>query len=108
MKNQALVCFAGAAAQRRFNVKGWRHYQARSDFESATSDLQYLVGSDKEHQALVNEIDSKAQKMIKDPFIWSCIERLAAALLKRHELSGKQAVQILRDHRSRPSNCGRV
>ena len=64
LENMALVCFAGPAAQRRFNPRGYRHVHADGDFQQAVTLLTCLVGSDKELEAYLKLINVRARQFV--------------------------------------------
>lgn len=95
LENMAMVCFAGPAAQRRFNPRGWRNYHGEDDFHQAVNLLSYLASSNDQLQAYVNLIEICAHDVVSAQ--WHLIEDLASALLERGELTGRECRNLLRE-----------
>ncbi|MHA1554171.1 MAG: hypothetical protein ACTSU0_07150 [Alphaproteobacteria bacterium] len=97
VENMALVCCAGPAAQRRFEPKRFRIYHAQGDWYEAINLLSYLTDDDEVLSAHFKLIDLRARKFVAVPFNWMLIENLAAALLDRRQLTGKEVRAVLVD-----------
>ncbi len=97
LENMALVCCAGPAAERRFNARGYRTYHGKGDWQYAIDLLSHLSGDDEILSAYFNLIDLQARKFVHLPWVWSCIEDLAAALLEHKELTGKQVRSVIEE-----------
>ncbi len=89
------ICLAGPLAQRRFNLKGWRAYHGRKDFETAFDIIQHLVGSDEEAVAYLKLLDIQSKKILELDHVWGAVEVLASALIEHRKLSGKDATAVI-------------
>ena len=96
LENAALVCLAGPAAERRFNPKGFRHAGSSGDRRHAIDLLSYLTGSAEELEAYLGLVAVRARQFVADPRTWFLIDRLAARLLERPELTGNEVRRAIR------------
>lgn len=97
IENMALVLYAGPAAQKRFNSKGFRRYHAGSDWSRASQLLSYVVGDSDVHAAYIKLIDLQATKLIGLPNHWPVIKGIAEALLEHHTLDRKSVHGVILD-----------
>ncbi len=95
LENKALVCLAGPAAQRRFNPHGYRHYHGKSDYRQAVDLLSYIAPEPEELGAYIGLIKIRARNFVGRPDMWAAIEAVAAALLDRGEIPGKEIKPII-------------
>lgn len=96
LENAALVYLAGAAAERRFSPKGFRHAGSSGDRHQAIELLSYLTGSNEELEAYLRLVDVRARQLVADPLNWFLINGLAARLLERQELTGDEVLRAIR------------
>jgi hypothetical protein len=98
LESRALVDFAGAAAQRRFNPKGFRWTHCATDHEHAQDMILRLCGGDAEGEEAKwywKLIEARANSFVRIPDNWRAIRAVARALLKHRELSGERIVEII-------------
>ena len=95
LENMALVCFAGPAAQRKFNPHGYRHRDAWGDHHQAMLVLGYMVGNDEELEAYLRLVEVRATNFVRNDHTWTEIEAVAAALLERKVLTGKATRELI-------------
>ena len=84
-----LVCLAGPAAQRRFNVRSYRKQHAASDFDMAAELALRLNSSAKAANAYLAWLHIRADDLVAAR--WKIVTALADLLLERTEL-GRDAV----------------
>ena len=89
-ENFALVCFAGPAAQRRFNPKGYRSYHGADDIHQALGMLGYLAGDDEILAAYWKLVDLQARAFIESAVNWRTVEHLATVLLDQRTMTGTE------------------
>ena len=92
----ALVCLAGPAAQRRFNPKGFRHHHGEGDRHQAVDLLSRLSGHPDVLGAHMGLVEAQARAFVENRGNWAAIEALAAALLDRLEIPGREIASIIR------------
>ncbi len=99
LENMALVDLVGPAAERRFNPRGYRHNYSNSDYHHAVDLLSCIAPEPDELGAYVGWIEIRARNFVRRDDMWAAIEALAAALLDRREIPGKEIKPIiLRSH----------
>jgi hypothetical protein len=81
------VCLAGAVAQRQIDPRRFRHYNSRSDYESAQELLTHLAGADDELAAYWRLLQIQTKNILNLTDVWHCVERVADALLQSKALS---------------------
>jgi len=96
-ENFALVCFAGPAAQRRFNPKGYRSYHGADDIHQAIGMLDYLSGGDEILEAYAKLINLRARAFIASALHWRSIEHLATTLLDQHTMAGPEVRAVIQE-----------
>jgi len=89
------ICYAGDIAERRYNARGVRHYHAESDRHSAIEVLSYVAGSPMEFEAWLKLLYIRTENLLSSPGTWRAVERLAAALVQRRAIPGKEAREII-------------
>jgi hypothetical protein len=94
-KVQSLL--AGVIAQRRYNPRSVRGNPASSDFHAAVNILSCVSGGTKEIEAWLKLLHIRTENMLANPDIWRAVERLAAALMERRTIPGKEATEIIRE-----------
>ena len=91
------VCIAGPCAQRIFNPSGFRHRDARSDYEHATDMLSRITrGNQEEMSAYWKLLKIQTQGFLE--LQWKMVGLVAEALLEQEELSRKQVQQLMFDY----------
>jgi hypothetical protein len=86
IEHRIVVSFAGPIAQRRFNARTCRHYNAHEDYVTATNLAGYLVGSDKERDAYLNWVWVHTENFIEQE--WPQVETVAKWLLEHETMTG--------------------
>ena len=95
----ARIALAGGIAQRRAAPRSVRAWHGESDRHAAIECLvAYLdgTGPGKILDAYLRAVHLEAEAMLGGPW-WRAVEALAAALLERTTLGGKEAEQIIRE-----------
>ena len=82
------ICMAGPIAQKRYNPKGYRHYNASSDHEEALNVLYKMSGSKEEIEAWWKLLEVRTGALVN--LKWREIEHIAEALLDRHTLTAQE------------------
>ncbi len=95
LENKALVCLAGPAAQRRFSPRGYRWVHGEGDYRQAVELLSYISPESKELGAYIGLIDIRARNFVRRDDMWAAIEAVAAALLDRGEIPGREIKPII-------------
>ncbi len=96
VQKQIVILFAGNIAEERFvgrEIEGWEDL---TDTEKAYQLACSLVGSREELDAFLNWLFIRAKGYINNKVIWEAIDALAIELIKKKELSGKEAFEIYR------------
>ena len=89
-ENFALVCFAGPAAQRRFNPTGYRSYHGADDVHQAIGMLIYLAGDNEILTTYAKLMNLQARAFIESAVNWRTVEHLAAVLLDQRTMTGAE------------------
>ena len=100
IEREVKICFAGNAAESARlgrEVRGGAHH----DFASAVDLLSHLTGSNEEIEAYANWLWVCTKNKIKTPLNWSLITALAQELLKKREMSGREAKRFLNETQER-------
>ncbi len=95
LENKALVCLAGPAAQRRFSPRGYRWVHGDTDYRHAVELLSYTSPEPDELGAYVGLIEIRARNFVGRRDMWAAIKALAAALLDRGEIPGREIKPII-------------
>ncbi len=97
LENLALVSFAGAAAERRFNPRGRWRQGAENDYHWA---MELLSRREPDNEALGKYCDIivlRARNAVGHPLVWPVIEHLAARLLECRTMTGPQVLEAIRE-----------
>lgn len=81
-EKNAIVTLAGEAAQRTFSANV-RPPAPRGDWDQASHQMSYFVGSDRELEAYLKWLRIRAEEFVENPVNWNMIEAVAAVLLPR-------------------------
>lgn len=92
-EKEAVVAFAGPAAQRKFNPRTVRHVQGYRDRHHAIDLIENFVDSNEELEAYLKLLNIRARQLVEK--WWPFVEVLANALLERRTISGRKATEIL-------------
>ena len=95
IENLAFIALAGPAAQRRFSPRGYRHLHGSDDLSGAAHLLFEMTGNTEENDAYFRLIEVRARNFVRRPRIWTAIEAVAAALLERKTLTGKETRAVI-------------
>ncbi len=90
----AVYCFAGFAAQKRFDPRSARNSHARSDREAALEGLRFLYPPD-EIRLHWRILKMRAEAFVRGHGVWDAVTALAEALIARKTLSGEEAREIM-------------
>jgi hypothetical protein len=94
IENLVAVCYAGPIAERRFNVRTYRHFHAQSDYERAANLAGYLVGSDKELEAYLKWLWVRTENFVEQEW-WEQIQTVAELLLDRETVNGASIRELV-------------
>ncbi|HEY6701787.1 MAG TPA: hypothetical protein VI137_13415 [Pseudolabrys sp.] len=86
-----MIFLGGPIAERRAFPRSLRHWHTHGDYTKATDISGSVCGSTEEESAFLNWLAIKTQKILD--LRWNQIERIAAALIERRRLSGKEIVE---------------
>jgi hypothetical protein len=93
---ECLVSAAGGLAQSRLPDPG--DLGDGDDWEKIETQVPDLARRwRKKPEDVKARIRKKTSKLLDDPHVWHAVERLAEALLAKREISGKEAVLVIRD-----------
>jgi hypothetical protein len=87
---------AGEIAQRRYSLCSVRCRHASSDRATAIDILTYFTAEQMELEAWVKLLHIRTVNLLSNPDIWRAVERLAAALMERRTIPGKEATEIIK------------
>ena len=93
----AQLSLAGEIAQRRFSPRSVRRYHAKSDRMNAIDLLSPLTVDIKELEAWLKLLHIRTENMLSNPDAWNAVKRLAAALVQKRTIRGKEAVETIRE-----------
>jgi hypothetical protein len=91
----AFICLAGPAAERRRLPRVPRESSHQKRIRNAEALLGHISDSREARLKKKLRLESQVEAMFQRPDVWSSIEQLAEALLKRGTISGKETVHIL-------------
>jgi hypothetical protein len=97
IEEDVIVRLAGGAAQRRFRPSSVRSYHSRTDNESATDLLMYIVGDERELKAYWRWLMVRTENFVRCPPRRMQIQSVAKALMERKTLSPGELRQIYVD-----------
>jgi hypothetical protein len=86
---QALIDFAGGIAEARFKGSR-RRLGACRDRNNALTLLERLSGSRKECEAYAAWLYARTENLLAQGYVWRMVEAVAAELLRKGTLSGRQ------------------
>ncbi len=90
IENNVLVLYAGLLAEARFTGRR-NHIGASQDYRTAVNLAGYACGSDEELSKYLAWLFCRAKAVIdNNPFFWPAVTDLAADLMNRREISGRQ------------------
>ena len=95
MEKLVRILCAGKIAQRKFNPKGYRRYQDKSDRERAIDILMSYTGSTEEVEAYYRLLVVQTHNALSDPDLWRAVKVLAGVLVESPTLSGKRASKVI-------------
>lgn len=104
IEDQILTSLAGPAAQRKFKPRSVRHVHGRSDRELAIDLASYVAGSHRQLEAFLKWMWVRAEDLVETN--WSTTVDLAATLLERRKLSGRQVQDWLGSWMD--AKCGKI
>ena len=90
LEREVLIALAGLAAEARQTGEYNRDAAAR-DLRYARQLSVQRAGNDRQAERLERRLLSKAEHLLERGSYWSAVERIAAALLRAGEISGRQA-----------------
>ena len=98
LEREALIALAGLAAEAR-HTGLYEHEAAGKDLEYVEELALQRAGSARKAQRLVRRLLAKAEHLLAREENWRAVERLAAELLRRGEVSGRAARHIFDESR---------
>jgi ATP-dependent Zn protease len=94
LEKEIMVFLAGHLAERRFT--GRRNYVGASRDHSCAADLaDYACGSAEQVEAFLAWLEVRTDDTLRMPLVWRVVEAIAAALMEREHLTGRQVRAIL-------------
>ncbi len=100
-KDAIIICLAGPEAQRRHNPRSVRRWHASSDYDAAVDLALRVCGSGPSTTAYLRWLGIVAKDLINSR--WPMVEKVAAELLVREELSAAD-VDVLLMPKRRPAS----
>jgi hypothetical protein len=88
-----MISLGGPIAERRAFPRSLRKWHTHGDYTKATDISASVCGSEEEENAFIEWLDVKTRKILD--LRWREVERIAAALVERKHLSGKEVVDLL-------------
>jgi hypothetical protein len=89
------ISLAGQIAQRRFNARSVRTWQARSDHQCAVDLALRCCGSGRTATAFLKYLTFCVEDALFAPINWRLVEALAKELLTKKVMNGKEAEAFL-------------
>jgi len=86
---------AGEMAQRRYNPRSVRNEHGSSDRHEAIKVLSYFANNENELGPWFKLLRIRTENLLAVPDVWQAVERLAAALMERRTIPGKEATEII-------------
>jgi ATP-dependent Zn protease len=93
-RGRIISALAGICAQRLFNPRTCRSYHPRQDYQQAISLAEHLLTGPKEMEPFLDWMMARTENLLRNN--WKAVELLAEELIRRLELSGKEAHEIIR------------
>ncbi|GEM_PF-2495161 len=92
-----MLCFAGPLAQQKFLPRGPdADYGDAIDVDMASTLAMRVFRSRRVAAAYVNFAREWVRQKLEDPRVWAAVERLALALMRQRQISGRHAEAIIR------------
>jgi hypothetical protein len=89
------MSLAGEIAQRRYKPRSMRSHHGHSDRDHAADLLSYFATSQEELQVWLKLLTIRTENMFAPARVWRAVEKLAAALMVKRAISGKEATEII-------------
>ena len=93
-EQRILVSLAGLCAQRLFNPRTCRSFHGHEDFKVILLYVGHLM-RENETEPFLKWMEVRTENILRDN--WKAVEVLADELIRRRELTGQEAHQIIRD-----------
>lgn len=94
-ERDVMIFLAGRIAERKFNLKGYRHYGASQDINHSMKMLSLFTRSREEQMAYHRFLEERTKNIINEPMIWELIQSVAKELLLCETLTGKQFDEVV-------------
>ena len=98
LEREIRVLYAGSLAERKFNPHGYRHFYAAGDYRKIADYVYWLAEEQKIVDVYLELLKMQTDSILDLDNVWSCIEAVAAALLEKKKLKGKEVWEIIHDH----------
>ena len=95
VERQAMVYFAGAEAQRKFNPRSVRHFHASSDYQNAVDLLSYFFES-QVLEAYISFLVVRTRQTVNCASVWARIIAVAEALERQGHLTRHEAESVMK------------
>lgn len=95
-EHNAIICFAGEAAQRRFSPKSVRRIHWEGDRENAALLVSYFTGPDPELEWYLGWLRTRAENIVATPHVWVMITAVAEALMEHKRLTAGEVKAVCR------------
>jgi len=100
MEKTVISLFSSLESEKKFRKSDDLNFK-RSEYKKLRQFVAPFTRSDRELTAYLNLLAIRAQDFIKDVLVWQQIKDLAYEIIKRKEISGRDARHIIRDSFSR-------
>jgi hypothetical protein len=100
MEKTVISLFSSLESEKKFRKSNDLNFK-RSEYKKLRQFVAPFTRSDRELTAYVNLLAVRAQDFLKDVLVWQQIKDLAHEIIKRKEISGREARHIIRDSFSR-------
>jgi hypothetical protein len=89
------ICLAGPIAQRRYRANSYRRWHGSPDHRQALDILSQICRSVRQIPAYWRLLEIQTEDVLMHEPVWQKVETLAAALLTRSSLDGREIGEIL-------------
>jgi hypothetical protein len=95
IEREILIYFAGGLAEKKLTGR-MNHVGMGGDVRAVEEWASRICYTPEEARAYVTWLSKRAEALVNDKVVWSCVEAMARELLKAKTLSGRRARQIYR------------
>lgn len=88
-----VAALAGICAQRLFNPRTCRNYHGSEDYKQAISLAGHILTGENEMEPFLKWMEVRTENLLRNK--WKAVELLAEELLRRREIKGDEAHEII-------------